>query len=795
MRVNLDKSWKFYPGDLEPKDQTSGWGGTKAKAYNFGATALDFGDDAWRTVDIPHDFVMEGNYTQKKAEKSDMGDIPEMESIDSRHFAGGSLEGGVVWYRKTFDFSEKDKRVYLHFDGVYRNATVYFNEYYIGTHVSGYSSFYFDVTDYIRTGEKNVLAVRVDSRGREGWWYEGGGIYRHVYLDVKNDVHIEPWSVFSANTVDLENKKAALALEVCVKNRSMDGKKVSVKWVVSDDNNIVLECESSDIIEEWSEKKLTASAELINPKLWSTKNPYLYTLKTQVYTDDMLSDEEVTQIGFRHIHFDADKGIFLNGENIKIKGLCVHQDHAGVGIGVEDSIWEYRVEKLMEMGMNGLRFAHHQPAKELLAVCDKKGILVMDETRRMSCAPEDLENLRTLIRCDRNHPCVFIWGIGNEEVYCQDRPETAKVTKTMKMEVKKLDPTRPITSAVVCWNGVERFEHARGYMHVTKYLDVMGFNYCKTAWDDYHEQMPLQPVIITEESASSSTRGVYETDEIKGEYSVFDPDNESKCKSGKKAVRKNIGEDSWKYFAERDYLGAMFLWTGMDYRGEPSPTPYPAISSQFGILDYCGFKKDNFYYYKSWWTDEPVLHIFPHWNMMDKLGEEISVYCYSNLDEVELFVNGKSYGKKSVEKNWYLEWENVLYEPGEVKAVGYRDGEYVMEKCVQTVGAAQGVVLSPYKEEIKIGETAIINIMAVDSEGREAVVADNELRFEVFGAGAFLGTGNGNPASHESDKIPLRRLFNGKCQLLVKAYDYEGEIKVSVKSKGLISNSCIIKVK
>ena len=794
-KINMDNGWKFFLGDLPPKNSADGWGGAKARAFSFGAVSESFDDSKWRSVNIPHDFVMEGDYIQKSVQNADMQKIPEMESMDSRHFAGGSLEGGIAWYRKRFDIPKncENKRIYIHFDGVYRDSTVYLNEYYIGRYESGYASFYYDITDLINICGENLLAVRVDASGREGWWYEGGGIYRHTWLEVKENISAAHNGVFVYSNVDLERKSAVLNIQTEIENRRLTDCTVTVEQIVYDSGQNELAKTKNEIVSQtWDNTFCKQSMKIENVKLWDIENPHLYSLKTNIYADGNLSDTVITILGIRDICFDADKGFFLNGRNIKIKGLCCHQDHAGIGIAANDSVQEYRIAQLKSMGANAYRSAHHMPTDELLNICDRMGMLVFDETRRMSSAPQDLECLGKMVKHARNHPCVFLYGIGNEEIFSQHRAETARTTITMKSEIRKLDPSRPVTSAVVCWDGKERFDNAAKYVDVTKHLDVMGFNYCMSAWDDYHGRMPDQPVIITEASSNSGTRGCYDTNEITGQYYVLDDANMDKVTNKRKASKKDIGENEWKYFAERDYLAGIFLWTGIDYRGEPTPLVYPAVYSQFGIFDYCGFPKDNFHYYKSWWTEEPTLHIFPHWNFADRIGERIKVHCYSNLDEVELFVNGKSYGKKKMERNWYLTWENVIYEPGEAVAKGYKDGKEVMTRTVKTTSTPYKVDLIPFKNKIMTADTAIINVQVTDKDGAVVPTADNKIFFTVEG-GQFLGTGNGNPGSHESDKIPVRRVFNGLCQLLVKA-DNSGVIKIAAKSKDLIQGICEIGV-
>ncbi len=795
-RINFNDSWKFYLGDLAPHKPTDGWGGAKARAFDFGAVSETLDDSKWRDITLPHDYVMEGDYTKKTNEGSEMKNIPEMESIDSRHFAGGSLEGGVAWYRKHFSLVGMDKnRVYICFDGVYRNSDVYVNQYYVGTHTVGYDSFYYDITDFVNIDGDNVIAVRVDSTGREGWWYEGGGIYRNVWLELTDGVRIEQYGVHIIPEVDVNTKTADVTVKTTLNNRLFEDKHVKVTHTVLSPTDEELAGMESEIdIPSWEDAKTNVNVKISDVELWDLDNPVLYTLITKVYVNGELCEESTETFGFRTIYFDNNKGFFLNGKHVKIKGLCCHHDHAGVGIGMTKEIVEYRMSQLKGMGANAFRNAHYMTSTELLEVCDRLGILVFDETRRMSSANEDIVALRTLIKHGRNHPCIFLWGIGNEEVFSQDKPETARTTQTMKAEVRKLDDTRPITSAVVCWNGVERFDNAAKYVDVTKHLDVMGFNYCATAWDDYHERMPHQPVIITEATANSGTRGCYGTDESRGLYYVLDPENESKCKSGKKALKKDQGETMWKYFDEREYLSGIFLWTGIDYRGEPTPLAYPSVYSHFGILDYCAFPKDNYYYYKSWWqNDEDILHIFPHWNHFDKIGEGIQVHCYSNLDAVEIFVNGKSYGKQIMEKNWYLTWDNVIYEPGEIKACGYRNGKLIKTEVVETTGAPHSIELMPYKDTVEKGDTVIVNIKIIDEEGRFVPTADNELYFEITG-GEFMGTGNGNPADHAPDKVPVRRTFNGLAQVIIRATK-SGTIKIKAKSAGFYSGMCEVLVR
>ena len=792
--INFDKSWKFFEGDLKPSKNTDGWGGAKARAYSKGVPAMSFDDSAWQSVELPHDFVSGKEYCFKTSANAEMKDIPEMESIGSRLFAGGCLEGGVAWYRKKFtiDTDLDGKRVYIYFDGVYRDSVLYINQYYVGSHAGGYAGFYYDITDFINTGGENIIAMRVDASEREGWWYEGGGIYRHVRLEVADSVHIEPWGAMVQTKPDLEVKTAEVKIKANILNRYFEKKTVKAEVEIKNqDGHVISRIDGITPVREWDSAEYSGVLTLRNVTLWDLDNPYLYNAVIRLYIGETVCDEYTVNFGIRDMRFDCDSGFYLNEKNIKIKGLCCHHDHAGVGTGIPDSVNEYRIVKMKGMGANAIRSSHYPASPELLDICDRLGMLVFEETRRMSSAAEDIEYLKAMVKRDRNHPSIFLWGIGNEEIFSQNRPETARTTRTMIAEIRKLDPTRSVTSAVVCWDGERRYDNAEKYVDVTKNLDVMGFNYCKNAWDDYHERVPKQPVIITEASSNSGTRGCYSTDESRGQYYILDADNGSKVANKYRAIKKDIGESEWKYFAEREYLAGIFLWTGFDYRGEPTPLIYPAVYSQFGIFDYCGFEKDNYYYYKSWWQDGDVLHVFPHWNHPDKVGEAINVYCYSNLDEVELFVNGKSYGRKQTEKDWYLTWEGVIYEPGELKAVGYKNGQQAAEDVVKTTGEPCGIRLGAYKDEVDAGDTAIINVDIVDENGNIVPTADNEIHFEIDGAGTFTGTGNGNPGDHDSEKLPVRRAFNGKCQLLVKACG-AGEIRITASSENLRMDVCRI---
>ncbi|MGH8181127.1 MAG: glycoside hydrolase family 2 TIM barrel-domain containing protein, partial [Steroidobacteraceae bacterium] len=455
--------------------------------------------------------------------------------------------------------------------------------------------------------------------------------------------------------------------------------------------------------------------------------------------------------GVRTIAFDADKGFFLNGKSVKIKGTCNHQDHAGVGVALPDALQWYRLSVLRAMGSNAVRTSHNMPTPEWVGACERMGMMMMCETRRMSSTPEGLADLELMIKRYRNSPAIILWSMGNEEWALQKSPEGAHIVATMVRRAHELDPTRPCTAAV---NG----SYEGG---VSSFLDVEGFNYNLGAIQGYHRTHPRQRLIGSETASTISTRGIYETDPLRNWVSAYDVNH---------TAWSELAEEWWKFYAEREYLPGGFAWTGFDYRGEPTPYGWPSINSQFGIVYTCGFPKDNFFYYKSWWGREPVLHVFPHWNWAQRLGEPVSVWVHTNLEEVELFLNGRSQGRRRVQPLTHLEWQ-VRYEPGVIEARGMKDGVVVMTSRRETTGAPATIRLSCDRSEIAADgeDVAIVRVEVLDDAGRPVPTADNLIKFSISGEGALLGVGNGDPNCQESDKQPTRSLFNGLAQLIVQA--------------------------
>ncbi|MBM4163584.1 MAG: glycoside hydrolase family 2 protein [Lentisphaerae bacterium] len=660
----------------------------------------------------------------------------------------------------------------MEFDGVFRDCSAWLNGHYLGRNESGYSSFQYDCTDYTLFGEKNVLVVRVDATHFEGWFYEGAGIYRHVWLTKTAPVHVGHWGAFVQTRPG--RAQAAIRTDVAVVNEGEQAATVEIRGEVIDaEGNVVQKCLKRGIaLPPWGQRNVTLKITLKNPALWSLESPNLYTWRTTILQNGREVDRLDTPFGIRSIRFDPDKGFFLNNKPVKIRGTCNHQDHAGVGVALPDRIQSFRVERLKEMGCNAIRTSHNPPTPELLDACDRLGMLIMDEHRMMGSSREILGQLECLVRRDRNHPSVILWSILNEEPI-QWTEMGNRVAAPMKRLVKRLDPTRPVTAGA--WG-------EKGYFGV---VDVMGVNYIFLGdMDKLHADNPTLPIVGSEEGSVLTTRGIYEKDAAKGYVTAYDLEFPSQWgKSSREWV---------PFFENRPFLAGTFAWTGFDYRGEPAPhDKWPCVSSNFGILDTCGFPKDSFYYFQSWWTSRTVLHFLPHWNWPGREGQEIDVWCYSNCDEVELFLNDRSLGRKAMPQLGYLSWM-VPYAPGALQAKGYKRRKLIAEKRVETTGAPAAIQLTPDRAVIAADgmDVSIITVAVLDRQGRLVPVADNEVRFTLSGPGKIIGVGNGDPSCHEPDKgsdgDPWKRsVFNGLAQIIVQAGRKTRKLKLQAEAKGL----------
>jgi beta-galactosidase len=764
-KLLFDFGWKFTFGDGNDPAKDLGFGtgqGDFAKTGDFEFATAKFDDSKWRLLNLPHDWAVELPFVWDEEQKSH-GYKP----LGRRY-----PETSVGWYRRAFDIPASDmgRRITLEFDGAFRSALVFVNGCFIGRNDNGYVPFRFNISDFLHYGEKNYVVVRMDAAFGDGWFYEGAGIYRHVWLVKHDPLHLGPWESYVRTSVD--GATASLDLGTMVLNAGAKTENARVRWQILDPDGKPLTTADApaQTIDPDGSASFTAKAKLANPSLWTLESPKLYSAVVTVESDGTARDAERVTFGVRTIRFDVDNGFFLNGESVKVQGTCNHQDHAGVGAALPDRLQYFRVAVLQEMGCNAVRTSHNMPTPEWLEACDRMGVMMMCETRQMSSNPEGLAQLETMIKRYRNSPSIILWSMGNEEWYLQKDPSGELVMAEMVRHSHELDATRLCTAAV---NG----SYGTG---ISKALDVEGINYNLNAPDAYHKSHPTQPMIGSETASAISTRGIYRTDPLRNWVSSYDTEQPG---------WGEVAEVWWKFYAARKWLAGGFAWTGFDYRGEPTPYGWPSISSQFGIVDTCGYPKDTFFYYKSWWSKEPVMHLFPHWNWEGEEGQPISVWVHTNLDAVELFVNGKSVGSQKVEPLTHLEWK-VNYEPGVLEARGSKDGKVVMTEKRETTGKAASIRLTADRNTINADgeDVAVLRVEALDQQGRLVPTADDLIEFTVTGPGAVLGVGNGDPNCHESDKGSERSLFNGLAQVIVQGTKTPGQIVVEAKGKARRAN-------
>ncbi|HEY0777851.1 MAG TPA: beta-galactosidase GalA, partial [Gemmatirosa sp.] len=635
---------------------------------------------------------------------------------------------------------------------------------------SGYAPFRFDITDVANVGGPNVLVVHVDATEHEGWFYEGAGIYRHVWLVKTHPVHVPQWGTYVTCEVAGGAADVRVVTEVANQTDALTACRV-VSTIVDAAGRTVARADLDAVrVPPWTDVDREQRLRIASPALWSPDAPNRYTLVTTLEVGGATVDRYETPFGVRTIRFDAAQGFFLNGRRVEIKGTCNHQDHAGVGAALPDRLHAFRVERLKQMGVNAYRTSHNPPAPELLDACDRLGMMVLDETRLFSSGDEGVSQLERMLRRDRNRACVIAWSIANEEP-SQGTALGLRVAESMKRVVRRLDPTRPVTAAM---------DQAWG-TGFTPVLDVVGFNYRAPQTDAFHQTHPAMPIWGTEQGSTVSTRGIYANDAERGYVSAYDVNA---------PWWASTAEAWYEHFAVRPWLAGGFIWTGFDYRGEPTPYAWPCISSHFGALDTCGNAKDNFYYYQAQWIDRPVLHLFPHWNWAGKEGQAIGVWCHTNLDRVELLLNGRSLGTRDVPRYGHAAWK-VPYAPGTLEARGFRGGAQVLADRRQTTGPAARVVLEADRHEIAADgeDVVVVTARVVDAEGRTVPTAADGLEFRTSGPGRLLGVGNGDPSSHESDRGPRRRAFNGLAAAIVGAARTPGAMRVEATAPGLATGA------
>lgn len=802
-----------------------GWQFTQTDSVKM--SWFGYNDKTWRTLDLPHDWAIEGDF---------MATAPSGAS-------GGALPGGIGWYRKHFNVTKADKgkKLFIDFDGVYMNAKVWINGHELGQRPYGYSSFRYDLTPHLNYGGDNVVAVRVDNSDQpNSRWYSGCGIYRHVYLVSTAQVHVSHWGTW-VNAEVQKSGKAVFKLDVELDNETG---KMQTATVV----NTLLDAAGKAVGSSKGTVKLPAGASrqavsqsmtLKNPQLWSVERPYIYKVRTQVKVGGKVVDEYYTNTGVRSFRFDAEKGFFLNGKNMKINGVCQHHDMGCLGAAVNEDALYRQLKMLRDMGANAVRCSHNPPAPELLNMCDTMGLIVMDESFDMwhrrktkndyarffdKWAERDLTDL---VRRDRNHPSILMWSIGNEvleqwssadadnltaeqanlilnaghdaSTLAKDGEELSPnsiLTRNLCNIIRRLDNTRPITAGC---NEPDPGNH----LFKSGALDIIGFNYHHEWVKDVPKNFPGKPFIFSESVSALQTRDYYmmPSDSVRKAPQEWwmpytDPSFQCSAYDNMHASWSSTHEQTWDVVKHNDFVGGQFIWTGWDYIGEPTPYGFPARSSYFGIIDLAGMPKDVYYMYQGEWTDRQVCHLFPHWNWLD--GQQIDLWCYyNNADEVELFINGKSQGVRTKGAHDYHVMWRVTYEKGEAKVVARKNGKVVATDVRRTAGVPHHIRLTADKTSLAANGKSLsfVNVDIVDADGNVCPWAENQVFFELSGAARLDGVDNGNPASMERFKDNRRKAFFGRCLAVVRSAKQAGKAVLKARAYGLPDAEIEIEVK
>ncbi len=770
---NFDHAWRFHLGDVPGAQETA------------------FDDAGWRTLDLPHDWSIEGEFSEQ----------------NPAGVAGGALPGGVGWYRKTFTVPARDsaKVVFVEFDGVYRNSEVWINGQYLGKRPYGYSSFRYELTPNVRFGAgRNVIAVRVDnSQQPNSRWYSGSGIYRHVRLVTSDPMHVAQWGTYITTPV-VSVDSSHVTIRTSLRNERRVEQPIVLSTVVYDSaGREVAAVSTMGRIPGDSVAELVQDLTVSRPVLWSVERPYLYRAVSRVRCGNRLCDTYTTPFGVRSFVFRADSGFFLNGRPVKIRGVCLHHDLGALGAAVNTRAIERQLQIMRAMGVNALRTSHNPPAPELLDLTDRMGFVVMDEAFDMwkkEKTPYDyhldwdawhVRDLSDMVLRDRNHASVFIWSIGNEvmEQWNNGDSTAAPIARELAGIVRALDPTRPITQAANNGSPQNPVFHAGA-------LDLLGHNYHHEVWADFPAQYPGAKFIITEAMSALNSRGVYEqpSDSVAVYYTPYEknrgpqPPKNGRLSSydNSRAFWGSLHEESLRLFERYPFLSGIFVWQGIDYLGEPTPYEWPARSSYFGVADLAGFPKDPFYLYQSVWTEQPMLHLLPHWNWTP--GDTIDVWAYTNADAVEPFLNGTSLGtKRKPEPVSHLMWR-VAYTPGTLRAVSRKEGRVWATAEVRTAGAPVRVALAPDRARLRANgdDLSFVTVTVQDRAGALVPAAEPLIRFRLSGGDArIVGVDNGDQTSHTSFKANQVRLFNGKALVIIRAGTRPGTVTLTAAGDGL----------
>jgi len=778
--LQMDLNWKFIQSDVK------------------GAEIENFDDTKWRTLNLPHDWSIEGEFKEDAITKG----------------PGGYLPTGIGWYRKHLSLSSvgKDQQYWIEFDGVYMNSDVWINGQHLGKHPYGYTSFYYDLTHFIKKGE-NIIAVRVDnSMQPNSRWYSGSGIYRHVWLNITGPVHIGQWGTYITTPV-ADSSSATIIVRTSIENHYHVIKNIVLRSVViNESGKEIATLETPVSLSSSGKTDVEQNIQLASPALWSVDTPSLYRLQSSILDGTKLNDNFISTFGIRKIEFDKDKGFLLNGKHIKINGVCLHHDAGCLGSAVPEQAWRRRLQLLKEMGCNAIRTSHNPPAPEFLDLCDKMGFLVMDEAfdewveakgqvqygYHKYFEESSQSDLLSMIHRDRNHPSVVIWSSGNE-VPDQVVENGSEILRKLIETFHKEDPTRPVTQAndrIAAGDGPAK-------LPFLELQDIVGYNYV----DRWHERRELYYSIDRHDHPGWKMIGTENVSVggLRGQYTIG-PDQSDKRPGRSRDYRLGMieAEELWKFTSVNDYVTGDFMWTGIDYLGEAG---WPNKSSSSGVIDLCGFPKDGYYFYQSQWTRKPMVHLFPHWNWAGHAGQIISVIAYTNCDSAELFLNGKSFGTKSyvfpqqghsvgwntfaspyispTTSDLHLSWD-VPYEPGTLKVVGKKNGKIVTEE-VHTASEPAAIHLSADRKDITADAWDIVNVKAeiVDENGLVVPGADNLIEFKIEGEGNIIGTDNGNPQDKTQMKSKNRKTFNGLALAVVQSTEKSGTIRLTAVSANL----------
>ncbi len=772
-RELFNDDWRFFMGDVPvnfPQDKQTVYSQSKTERYRTGPAARAYRDvmfvndwekvfpaERWERIRLPHDYVVMGT------------------PVETENNTRGYLKYDNAWYRKHFTLEPEDegRRLVVEFEGVSGNASVYFNGCPVKHNFCGYTSFEVDITDLAKFGEEgeNVLAVYIDASGFEGWWYEGSGIYRNVWLRKTDEIAIDTDGVYVCPQ-KLDDKQWQVDIETTLYSIAPHGETVQLCTRLLDPaGKLAGEAKAEVYVNACTATAAKYTMQVEDPALWDVDDPQLYTVETSVLRNGQCCDMYTTRTGFRYYTCDPEKGFFLNGRHLKIQGVCVHEDCGLLGKAIPENVHRYKMELLKEMGANGYRTAHYQQNAAILDAADELGFIVLNESRWFSSSEEGISQLETLVRRDRNRPSVFFWALGNEE-YQHRTPQGRRIVRNMKAAVRRLDAVRPVTCAA---------DKTPVVATVFDEVDMIGINYNLDAYDPLHEKYPEKPVLSTENSATSTTRGWYGPDCVEvGYYGAWDKDT----------TRIFLGrERTWKFLMERPWVMGGYQWSGFEHRGE---TLWPRLCSQAGAIDLFLQKKDAFYQNQSFWSKEPMVHIMPHWNVDTFDGEPVPVVLYTNCQEVELRLNGKSLGRQTAEKNTAIRWP-VDYVPGKLEAIGYMDGKVAATDTVETAGAPVKLMLRLDNKVEKPEDVAIVTCYAVDEQGRYVPNACPEVLFYTNGFGKVISTG-----SDVTDHVPLcsprRKMRSGLISVAVGVSTVQGrfvaesgEIELYAQAAGLES--------